>query len=45
VAIVFVVAEGISAAVAQLSTGSRLRAAHEPKSVRDRAEQRENEAY
>ena len=29
VAIVFVVAEGISAAVAQLATGSRLRAAHE----------------
>ena len=45
VAIVFVVAEGISAAVAQLATGSRLRAAHERKLVRDRAEQRENEAY
>ena len=45
VAIVFVVAEGISAAVAQLATGSRLRAAHERKLVCDRAEQRENEAY
>ncbi len=45
VAIVFVEAEGISAAVAQLATGSRLRAEHEPQSVRDRAEQRENEAY